>query len=406
MIAPLNGSLLTREADVVVVGGGPAGATAAHELAKAGHDVVLLDRAGRIKPCGGAVPPQLMEDFDVPEELLVARIDTARIISPKGAHVDIPVGNGFVGMVDRDVFDEWLRERAASAGATRVTGSYESFERDKNDRLVIRYREGGSRSGELRSIRTRMLIGADGALSRVARQALPESAAKGKFVFAYHEVIASPALEDDHFGSSRCDVYYEGGLSPDFYAWVFPHGDTTSVGTGSAIKGFSLRGAVSELRDRTGLGDVETIREEGAPIPMKPLPKWDNGKDIILAGDAAGVVAPSSGEGIFYAMTCGRFSAQAVATALETGDARELSRARKRFLRTHGQVFWVLGVMQRFWYSNDTRRERFVRICEDRDVQELTFEGYMRKQLVKAKPLAHAKIFWKNIGHLTGLARA
>lgn len=404
MIAPVHAFEHTW--DVVVVGGGPAGATAAHELATAGYDVALLDRAGRIKPCGGAVPPQLMEDFDVPESLLVNRVDTARIISPKGNHVDIPVGDGFVGMVDRDVFDEWLRARAETAGATRITGSFEAFERDRNDRLVIRYREGGSRSGDLRRLRTRTLVGADGALSRVARQALPDEAAQAKFVFAYHEVIASPMVEDQHFGAARCDVYYEGGLSPDFYAWVFPHGDTTSVGTGSARKGFSLRGAVSELRDRTGLGDVETIREEGAPIPMKPLPKWDNGKDIILAGDAAGVVAPSSGEGIFYAMTGGRCAARAVDLALETGDAGELAQARKRFLRTHGQVFWVLGVMQRFWYSNDRRRERFVRICEDRDVQELTFEGYMRKQLVKARPLAHAKIFWKNIGHLTGLARA
>jgi geranylgeranyl reductase len=405
MIAPTH---LTppRTVDVVVVGGGPAGATAAHELALAGHDVVLLDRAGRIKPCGGAVPPQLMEDFDVPDEMLVNHVDTARIISPTGNHVDIPVGNGFVGMVDREHFDEWLRTRAASAGAKRITGSYESFERDKDDTLVVNYREGGSRSGAPVRLRTRMLIGADGALSRVARQALPDEAAKGKFVFAYHEVIASPQVEDESFGAARCDVYYEGHLSPDFYAWVFPHGETTSVGTGSALKGFSLRDAVTELRKRTGMDEVETIREEGAPIPLKPLPRWDNGKDIILAGDAAGVVAPSSGEGIFYAMTGGRYAAQAVAQALATGDVRELSRARKRFLRTHGQVFWVLGVMQRFWYSSDGRRERFVRICEDRDVQELTFEGYMRKQLVKARPLAHAKIFWKNIGHLTGLARA
>lgn len=391
--------------DAVVVGGGPAGATAAHELALAGHDVVLLDRAGRIKPCGGAVPPQLLDDFDVPRDLLVNQVDTARILSPRGRHVDIPVGNGFVGMVDREHFDEWLRCRAAEAGAQRMIGSFETLDRDKDGTARIRFRAGGSRSGPLESIRARMVVGADGALSGVARQAMPDAAAKARYVFAYHEVIASPG-ESDAFGPRRCDVYYEGTLSPDFYAWVFPHGDTTSVGTGSARKGFSLRDSVGDLRRRTGLDRAETLREEGAPIPLKPLPRWDNGKDVILAGDAAGVVAPSSGEGIFYAMTGGRLAAEAVERALATGSARELATARKRFLRTHGSVFWVLGMMQRFWYSDDARRERFVAICRDRDVQELTFEGYMRKQLVKARPLAHAKIFWKNIGHLTGLASA
>ena len=99
--------------DVVVVGGGPAGATAATDLARRGRKVLLLDRAGRIKPCGGAVPPRLMRDFDIPESLLVARITSARMISPAERRVDMPIDGGFVGMVDRDMFDEWLRERAA-----------------------------------------------------------------------------------------------------------------------------------------------------------------------------------------------------------------------------------------------------------------------------------------------------
>ncbi|MEL6647569.1 MAG: FAD-dependent oxidoreductase, partial [Pseudomonadota bacterium] len=68
--------------DVVVVGGGPCGATAAEDLARSGLKVALLDRAGRIKPCGGAIPPRLIQDFDIPEEQLVAKITTARMISP------------------------------------------------------------------------------------------------------------------------------------------------------------------------------------------------------------------------------------------------------------------------------------------------------------------------------------
>jgi len=207
-------------------------------------------------------------------------------------------------------------------------------------------------------------------------------------------------------GAARCDVYYQAPLSPDFYARVFPHGATTSIGTGTLQKGFGLKEAVAKLRHDTGLDRVETIRREGAPIPIKPLPCWDNGKVVVLAGDAAGVVAPASGEGIFYAMTGGRFAAQAVEEALATGKASALRNARRKFMRMHGPVFAVLDIMQNFWYSNDNRRERFVAICRDRDVQQLTFDGYMNKQLVRAKPLAHVRIFFKNLAHLTGLATA
>ena len=95
--------------EVAVVGGGPAGATIANDLAKRGHSVLLLDRAGRIKPCGGAIPPRLIRDFDIPDNLLCAKITSARMISPSGVEVDMPIGNGFVGMVNREAFDEFLR---------------------------------------------------------------------------------------------------------------------------------------------------------------------------------------------------------------------------------------------------------------------------------------------------------
>jgi len=104
--------------DVVVIGGGPAGATAAHDLARLGRSVLLLDRAGRTKPCGGAIPPRLIKDFVIPDALLVARATSARMLSPKDVRVDIPIDNGFVGMVNRDAFDEWLREHNGASAAS------------------------------------------------------------------------------------------------------------------------------------------------------------------------------------------------------------------------------------------------------------------------------------------------
>jgi geranylgeranyl reductase len=113
---------MTMLYDVVVVGGGPSGATAAEDLARSGHKVAMIDRAGRIKPCGGAIPPRLIRDFHIPEDQLVAKITTARMISPTGRRVDIPIENGFVGMVDREHFDEFLRPAPKGPGRSASPG--------------------------------------------------------------------------------------------------------------------------------------------------------------------------------------------------------------------------------------------------------------------------------------------
>jgi len=385
--------------DVVVVGGGPSGATAAEDLARAGRKVAFIDRAGRIKPCGGAIPPRLIADFDIPDSQLVAKINTARMISPTQRSVDIPIENGFVGMVDREHFDEFLRVRAASAGADRNTGTFKRIEREGGITHVV-FRD--KVSGNEMKLATRLVIGADGARSDVARQEVP-GGDRIPYVIAYHEIIKAPEGVSDKYDPTRCDVIYDGAISPDFYGWVFPHGQSASVGMGTEDSSIDLKKATADLRAASGLAECETIRKEGAPIPLKPLDRWDNGRDVVLAGDAAGVVAPSSGEGIYYAMVGGRVAATAAQAALASDNPRDLALARKLFMKEHKTVFKVLRSMQDAYYKSDERRERFVSLCHDVDVQKLTFEAYMNKKLVKARPLAHIKIGLKNIAHLTRL---
>jgi BCD family chlorophyll transporter-like MFS transporter len=143
---------MTMLYDVVVVGGGPSGATAAEDLARSGHKVAMIDRAGRIKPCGGAIPPRLIRDFHIPEDQLVAKIDTARMVSPTANMVDIKIENGFVGMVDREHFDEYpARPRRrmpgpsgspapsrASTGMRRATPPCTTATRSGEDRMTCK----------------------------------------------------------------------------------------------------------------------------------------------------------------------------------------------------------------------------------------------------------------------------
>ncbi len=386
---------------VAVVGGGPAGASAAEVLAQAGIETFLFERKlDNAKPCGGAIPLCMVSEFDLPEEIIDRKVRKMKMISPSNYEVDIALEKEgeYIGMCRREVLDAFLRNRARQKGAELIHGKVMHLEVPQNGRdpYVLHYVDfsSGLPQGVPRSLTVDVVIGADGFHSKVAEAI---GAGDYNYALAFQERIRLPEDKMAYY-EERAEMYVGDDVSPDFYAWVFPHGSKTSVGTGSAVQGFELRKAVAKLRDELGMTEetCKTVRVEGAPIPLKPRKRWDNGRDVIVAGDAAGTVAPASGEGIYYAMTAGREAARAAAEALATGDARKLALARKRFMKAHGQVFLVLGIMQWWWYRSDTMREKFVKLCMDKDIQQLTWEAYMNKELVRKKPLAHVRIFLKD----------
>ena len=181
-------------------------------------------------------------------------------------HVVTSTQPGDMQRFDRDKFDEWLRVRAAKDGATRRTGIFEKITRDTDGTAIVHYRVHSTHRSEgdqFGAVRAKTIIGADGAKSGVGRQAIP-GAKDVDYVFAYHEIVRVPEAPPQGYDGSRCDVFYQGTLSPDFYGWIFPHGNTMSIGTGSADKGFSLRAAVGKLKEFTHLENTELLRHEGA----------------------------------------------------------------------------------------------------------------------------------------------
>ena len=129
--------------------------------------------------------------------MLVARALGACIFSPSARAVDMPIDNGFVGMVDREVFDEWLRERAVAAGVKRLDATFETLTRDTDGTAIVNYRtKANGKAAAAGQARAKSVIGADGALSLVARQSI-KNARRVRYVFAYHEIVRTPQTAKD-----------------------------------------------------------------------------------------------------------------------------------------------------------------------------------------------------------------
>jgi digeranylgeranylglycerophospholipid reductase len=308
------------EADILIVGAGPAGSTAAIAAASAGVDVAVVDRKSEIGSpvqCGGFLPePQELRELmpgavlpqallDIPDRCILHKTGVQRIYGPSGQSKEFQV----LGRVlDRRAFDRVLASRAARAGARIMPGTRASI-------------EPGSRTVQLRGhwsgqVDPKVIIGADGPNSTVARSIGSWSRSEMGLCLEYE--MAGVDIDP-----SAAEMYFGTKYAPGGYAWIIPLGtDVANVGIGIRTsylpRGMHLRQVLDEFisdhplaKEKLCRGQITSIIRGSVPSGGLPARILD-GK-IILAGDAAGQVMATSGGGIPLAAVAGQAAGEVAA---------------------------------------------------------------------------------------------
>jgi geranylgeranyl reductase family protein len=351
-----------------VVGGGPGGAAAAYWLATAGHDVAFVERKAfpREKTCGDGLTPRAVHqlaEMGLEQRIVDAghhRYDGLRALA-HGISLELrwpehPVYPSHGYVVRRRDLDQLVAERAVEAGATLHTATEATAPIMEGGLLrgaVVQDKE----RGEVREIRARYVIVADGANSRFGRALGAQrhrGYPQGMAIRGYYE---SP-LHDDPWIESALDVRDRNGSSLPGYGWIFPVGDgTINVGIGLLStfrdwKSVNTSHLMNEFAhtapDYWGISpDAAVGAPTGGRLPMGGSVTPNVGPTWVLVGDAAGTINPFNGEGIDYAYETGRLAARLVGEALATGDGMALQQYPRLLQEEYGLYFKVARVFAR-----------------------------------------------------------
>ena len=310
--------------DVVVVGAGLAGLQVTRLLAAGGARVLLADRKNSLEEAvhtTGIFVRRTLEDFDLPRDCLGPPVRRVRLYSPARRAQEIESGHdefrvGRMGRLYERMLEECLDARAAWSPATRYAGVEESGA-DESTVLL-------ERAGVTRRVAARLVVGADGARSRVARDlGLDENR---EWIVGVEDVFRGVAD-----GGEPCfHCFLDPRLAPGYLAWVVCDGEEAHVGVGGYAGRFEPARALEEFRAevarRFDFTRARRVERRGGRIPVGGVLKRIACRRGLLVGDAAGAVSPLTAGGLDPCMRLSALAAAVASDYLRTGDAGALAR--------------------------------------------------------------------------------
>lgn len=292
--------------DAIISGAGPAGSTLARLLARAGLEVLVLEKEmmPRTKPCGGAVSVKTARLLDFPWQESVEDVIHTVVFNFMGSNrVAVRTASPVAYMVTRSAFDKIMAEQAKRAGAHTIEGCAAKEVCIDNDRVTVC-------SGD-KTFQGKIFIGADGAKGAAARL-LGMHRPRGTGPTLEAELECPPETLIFRRGRVTLDC----GAVPRGYGWIFPKKSRLSAGVAAftrSLRKVNMEKQLKNLIAREGLNGSKVLSLRGYPIPIDGGQK----KKIhcrlgLLLGDAAGLVDPFSGEGIYYAVKSAHLAAEAI----------------------------------------------------------------------------------------------
>lgn len=340
------------QTQILIVGGGPAGATLAKYLSRAHIDNILIQKKFDFKkPCGGGIRMDAFNEFELDASQIIKKIDTI-ILAFQEKRIAVDISEMPLGIVERCSFDNYLREEAQNAGTKLFEAKLIDLLVGKEDVVSqVRFADG------IQEVRSRFVIAADGVNSLLRKKI------NGDEVSA----LVTNYADLSSFSAQDCEFHFGSHIASKYYAWAFPEQNGINIGILS-------QGAIPYMQNFSQhLGIEENYKLQGYKIPEFENPIFYKER-VFFVGDSASQVLPFTYEGIYYAMSSAKLLADIF---IQNAAPSEYER---RWNAKYLKKFTTLKKLQKIFLANDFMISLMMRLYKSKKVQKKMMRLWLQEE--------------------------